>query len=239
MNDGYLQFSDAQTLTVAAFGTNVIDLGPGTRNIGDGEPLSIALHTPTELDSASEAVTLRVLALLSAWSATKTFTTDFGTDNRLDITAHGLVVGQRVILANVGGGLPAPLAAGTLYYVESVPSANEITLTATKGGAAVTLTSNGTGTHSALGGIKIVGDSSLLDEDDLEAAHGTGLFGGATAGIPVSFPLRALPVSEGLRYLHLYYAVSTAAPFTAGSVSAFLTPWAPVAPGSYPSALVI
>lgn len=239
MNDGFLQFSDAQTLTVSAFATNVIDLGPATRNIGDGNTLSIALHTPTELDSAGEAVTLRVLALLSSWNAPKAFATDFATDNRLDVTAHGLAVGQRVILANVGGGLPAPLAAGTLYYVESVPSANEITLTATKGGAVVALSSNGTGTHALLSDFQITGDSSVIDEDDLEAAHGTGLLGGAAAGIPAAFPLRALPASQGRRYLHLYYAVSTAAPFTAGTVTAFLTPWAPVVPGNYPSALVI
>lgn len=232
--DAFNLLSDAQTLTVSAFSDNVIDLGT-SRNIGAGMPQAVQIAFPTELDSAGEAVTLRVLALLSSWSVAKAFTTDFATDNRLDVTAHGLAVGDRVLVRSTAEDLPAPLVSTTIYYVKTVPSANEITLAASKGGAEVALTDNGTGTHSILGGFNIVGDSTLIDEDDLEAQHGSGLFGGAASGVAFAVPLRALPIyQQGKRYVHLFYVVGVAA-FTAGTVTASLAPGNIGGPAHYPS----
>jgi hypothetical protein len=42
-----------------------------------------------------------------------------------------------------GGSMPAPLVAGTTYYVQSVTSPDVVTLSATKGGAAITTTTTG------------------------------------------------------------------------------------------------
>lgn len=58
-------------------------------------------------------------------------------------------IGTPVIFSNVGGGLPSPLVAGTIYYVIAVNSgANQIQVSATKGGSAISLTTAGTGTNS-------------------------------------------------------------------------------------------
>ena len=57
-----------------------------------------------------------------------------------------LTVGSVVRLSNSGGALPAPLLPKTDYFVQSVVSPGVYTLAATAGGAAITLTSSGTGT---------------------------------------------------------------------------------------------
>jgi hypothetical protein len=70
---------------------------------------------------------------------------DTGADT-FTITAHGLQNGQRVQFTT-SNTLPSPLAANTDYYVLSA-TANTFQVTATVGGAAVNLTTQGTGTHS-------------------------------------------------------------------------------------------
>ena len=76
-----------------------------------------------------------------------TFTTDYSTDNRLDTSAaHSLIVGDTVVLS--GSDIPAPLVAGTTYFVKTQPSTTEITLSATAVSAEITLTDNGIGTHT-------------------------------------------------------------------------------------------
>lgn len=66
------------------------------------------------------------------------------------ITVKGwkpLAVGDVMRLSNSGGALPAPLAPDTDYYVAAVPSAGTYQLAATAGGAAITITTAGTGAH--------------------------------------------------------------------------------------------
>jgi len=58
--------------------------------------------------------------------------------------AETLVVGDRVVLGTMIGA--APLVAGTVYYVQSVPSSTTLTLAATSGGAAIVTTSAGSST---------------------------------------------------------------------------------------------
>lgn len=72
----------------------------------------------------------------------KTFTANSGTDV-ITSTAHGLNNGDIVIMRP--GDLPAPLIAGTLYYVRD-KTTDTFKLAATSGGAAIDLTTNGTGT---------------------------------------------------------------------------------------------
>jgi hypothetical protein len=59
---------------------------------------------------------------------------------------HGLVVNDTIKLA--GSDLPDPLVAGTVYYIKTVPATDEMTLSATEGGSTITLTDNGTPTHT-------------------------------------------------------------------------------------------
>jgi hypothetical protein len=57
-----------------------------------------------------------------------------------------LAVNDAAVFSNSGGALPAPLAAGTTYYVQSVVSAGVYKFSATVGGAAIDLTDAGSGT---------------------------------------------------------------------------------------------
>lgn len=57
-----------------------------------------------------------------------------------------LAVGDVVRFSNTGGALPAPLATLTDYYIQSVVSPGVYTLSLTSGGAAIDLTTAGTGT---------------------------------------------------------------------------------------------
>lgn len=82
-----------------------------------------------------------------------TFTTAFATDNSLIFAAyHNLKVGDKISLTTTAT-LPAPLAPATDYYVKTASGPgvgpHVITLSATKGGAEITLTTDGTGTHTA------------------------------------------------------------------------------------------
>lgn len=76
------------------------------------------------------------------------FTADAGTDTlTVDGPLH-LVDDQIVEVSNSGGGLPGGLAADTSYYVINPDyDAGTLQLSATSGGAAINITTAGTGTH--------------------------------------------------------------------------------------------
>lgn len=64
-------------------------------------------------------------------------------------SAHGLTAGQPVVFATTGA-LPTGLTAGTTYFVRAAGlTANEFTLAATPGGAAIATSTAGTGVHTA------------------------------------------------------------------------------------------
>lgn len=73
------------------------------------------------------------------------FTTNFPTDE-LIVVAHSLVVDDRVTVSS-DTTLPAGLAAATTYFVISITT-DRFKVSLTKGGASVTITDNGSGTHT-------------------------------------------------------------------------------------------
>lgn len=75
----------------------------------------------------------------------KTFTADSSTDT-LTATAHGLSSGQKARVST-SGALPAGLAEGADYWLVAV-AANTFQLAASKGGQAIDITGNGSGTHT-------------------------------------------------------------------------------------------
>lgn len=90
----------------------------------------------------------RVASLLLGGGSGKAFTAAASTD-KLTSSAHGFVNGDAVVLRT--GLVPgAPLTAGTVYYVRDVET-NAFKLTATVGGAAINVTSDGSGTAVKLG----------------------------------------------------------------------------------------
>lgn len=73
----------------------------------------------------------------------------FVADSSTDVitkTAHGLTNGTYARVSNIGGLLPAPLDAGTDYYVRDVTT-DTFKLALTAGGSAINITTNGTGTQ--------------------------------------------------------------------------------------------
>ncbi len=74
-----------------------------------------------------------------------TFTADDATDV-ITATGHGLSDGHAVVVKS-GGTLPAGLTANTRYYVRD-STTNTLKLAATSGGAAIDITSAGSGTHT-------------------------------------------------------------------------------------------
>lgn len=79
-------------------------------------------------------------------AARVTVTADAGT-NVFSATAHGFLDGEFVSFENSGGALPGGLTAGTEYVIRD-KTADTFKVAATVGGAAVNLSSNGTGTNS-------------------------------------------------------------------------------------------
>ena len=76
-----------------------------------------------------------------------TFTTDFATDDTLlSAEQNEFPNGTKVVLTTTGT-LPAPLAAATTYYVRD-RTRDTLSLAATETGDAITLTDDGTGTHT-------------------------------------------------------------------------------------------
>jgi hypothetical protein len=71
------------------------------------------------------------------------FTADSSTDT-ITSTSHGYVNGTPVLVESQGGSLPGGLSADTTYYVINATT-NTFKLSATLGGSAIDLTSNGTG----------------------------------------------------------------------------------------------
>lgn len=91
---------------------------------------------------------LNTASAIAYTPATKTATIANATDIWTS-TAHGMTVGQKVRLTNIGGSLPAGFAVDTDYFViASNLAANTFQLSATKGGASVNATGDGTGTHT-------------------------------------------------------------------------------------------
>jgi hypothetical protein len=73
----------------------------------------------------------------------------FTVDNTTDLftsVGNTFINGDTVTVSNSGGGLPAPLAGATVYFVRD-KSGDTFKLAATLGGAAINITTNGTGTN--------------------------------------------------------------------------------------------
>jgi len=76
------------------------------------------------------------------------FTTDYTTNpTYINITNHNLQVNQTLFFKS-GGTIPSGLTADTTYYVKTIIDANNIEVSLTINGPAITLTSNGSGIHS-------------------------------------------------------------------------------------------
>ena len=111
-----------------------------------------------------DAITLNTdLKVFVTRDAGQTFTTDFATDDKLDITSHGFSNDDRIMVTSSSQDLPAGLSSGIVYYVINATT-NDFELSLTSSGSIVELTDNGTGTHTA----KKVNEITLANDGEYE-----------------------------------------------------------------------
>jgi len=122
-----------------------------------------------------------------------TFTVTIASPGVFTLGSHGLVIGDRVFLTTTGA-LPTGLAANTIYYVVSVPTANTFTVSATEGGAAINTTGSQSSVHSLNHCPHGLGDGSTTF--NVPDGAGRSLVGSAGASGHVS--VRAQGQSEGV-----------------------------------------
>lgn len=120
------------------------------------EGVQYIIETPLDgsedLNSAADQQTF-ANTIAALYQPAETFDGATGVDpttNQITVTAHGWKVGQAVVFSNGGGTSPTGLTSGNTYYVQSVPTANTVTLSATKGGAVVDITADGVGASQTL-----------------------------------------------------------------------------------------
>lgn len=105
---------------------------------------TIAAEKATQLDAAYNYTP--ILALVTGDLSTYTVTVDAGTDT-FTATGHDFVDGTPIQFSNTDGGLPGGIVSGTTYYVTG-SAANTFQITEFVGGAALDITSTGSGTNT-------------------------------------------------------------------------------------------
>lgn len=80
---------------------------------------------------------------------TMTATVTIASPGVITCTAHGLTVGRRVGFTTTGS-LPTGISPSTIYYVQSVPTADTLTIAATSGGAAINTSGTQSGVHTLI-----------------------------------------------------------------------------------------
>lgn len=116
----YADYGDGYVALPGAFGDIAATMGTADTILGSADP--------------------------TVFDTIQTFTAVAATDV-LTVTDHLFVSGVSVRVSNSGGALPGGLAADTTYFVRDV-SGDTFKLAATSGGAAINLTTDGTGTNS-------------------------------------------------------------------------------------------
>lgn len=160
---GYTPYSLTSTSnTLLASGIKLVD-GMVVFQAAIALPTPLAAATSYYVKTVPTANTLTIAAATPAGAAAVVDITDTGTGpfaiasaakvvtaiDAGDIftrVAHGLVVGDGLKFSTVTGTLPTNVVAGTKYFVQSVPSADTFTISATRGGAIFVIASAGVGT---------------------------------------------------------------------------------------------
>ena len=114
-----------------------------------------------------DSVTLNTdLKAFTSRDSGQTFTSDFSTDDKLDITSHGFSNDDRIMVTSSSQDLPAGLTSDIIYYIINATT-NDFELSLTSGGSAVDITDDGTGTHTA----KQVSEITLINEGEYESGR--------------------------------------------------------------------
>lgn len=109
ITDALLQMSLAQAVTATAVSTNTIDLGAGVRDLGPGEPISIAVTVDQSFATAT-SVTIQLIS--SAAAALSAATVLIQTDA---IPIANLTAGRKPIIIRVSRHVLAAQPIGQRY----------------------------------------------------------------------------------------------------------------------------
>jgi hypothetical protein len=159
---GYTPYSYTSSNTLRANGIKLVD-GMVVFQAAVALPTPLVAATSYYVKTAPTTGTFTIAAATPAGSAATVDITDTGTGpfaiastakvvtasgatNRFTRVAHGLVVGDGIKFSTVSGTHSLGVIAGTKYFVESVPSADTFTISATRGGAIFVIPSDGSGT---------------------------------------------------------------------------------------------
>lgn len=149
----------------------------------------VILHDPVD------AVTINTdVKVYKSRDDGRAVTADAGTD-KLALTAHGLANGDRVFLSNSGGALPGGSAANRLYHVVGA-TANDFQVSLTSGGAAIDITSAGTGTHKVHKAIQVTLTNEGAWDANYNILSGTVNISGLPAGTRMMWIVETLNNKE-------------------------------------------
>ena len=187
--------ADMQFIFWHANGSGTIDLKNVGDTITDMTLISNAVTAEVEPDDAGIVIlhepvdSVMLDTDLIAWASRYDidFTTDFvSDDNQLDATAHGFNDDQRAFLRSTGT-LPAGLSNNKVYYVVN-ETANALELREGETGPSITLTDDGTGTHTLFA----VTNVPLTNQ---------GVFDGSINIVAGDTDISGQPSGESMRYM--------------------------------------
>lgn len=160
----------------------------------------------------SNAISLKTADWTAGSTVGTTFTGNATEDTLVFAAAHGLKVGDR-IKVTVGTTLPGALNTGNTYYVKTVPSTTTITVSSTRNGNIINITSTGTAdnTAQALG--------PLDDVTDFEANASTGDARKVIYGICEAIYLKYLGIPTADRPSRMFLSASSTVDSLTGRIT--------------------
>jgi hypothetical protein len=134
----------------------------------NGNPVDLSAYTVKflmETDTGTSVLSETATGVTA--HPTQTFTAE-ADDEYLTCRAHGVKEGDQIIVANSGGALPTGLSASTPYFAIQV-TPNKFQLATLPGGAAINLTTDGTGTNTfyIVGSVQYDFAAATVDEAGL------------------------------------------------------------------------
>ena len=138
------------------------------------------------------ATLIPIASSVGRGTAVGTFTVDTSTDV-ITLAAHGLATGNLVHVASTST-LPTGLSANTVYYVRDTTSST-FKLASASGGAAIDITSTGSGTHSLYNQIQVPDFRGLMP---MGAGTGSLTFNFATTDINTGTEVITVPTNTSL-----------------------------------------
>jgi hypothetical protein len=111
----------------------------------NGQPVDLSAYTVTFRIEEDGGTVIQAGGSVTS-HPTQTFTAE-ADDEYLTCRGHGVKEGQQIVVANSGGALPTGLAASTPYFATNV-TPNKFQLATLPDGAAINITTDGTGTNT-------------------------------------------------------------------------------------------